>query len=844
MESSIVWSLKRGTGSRQTFAEWGISSATRRLANMSEDTVDLDFDGASIDLGRIFLPGERLTVYADNTIWFQGIVKPQKFAAVGQREGVSVSIAGPWYELERVTYTQARRFVSPENYVPKLPYPSIVLGQPVTLTDAQLEANNAVLTNLANYPTYVATTGVAILGQDSAGNRMTTMQVISAAVAMANNAGVQLQLGTLPAAITAPIENVRDASCADVISKMLRWTPDITVYFDYATSPPTMRLAKLSAKSPFTLSTATSDFTNVDLQPAEDMQVPGVRLDYIKRHTRNELEFWSLSSDVAGNSGLQGAIRMTIELQGGQLQSSDGTVYTEGEPAPVGIAASLYSAFSQLYYRGSVTIKSADCRSDNLVGRTLNISGLNPQWATMAASIERQTDVTATGQTTIEVGPPARLGPTEVLELVRTVRNLRPVSAIESKSATTGGAINYGNGSSGSIYGSSSGKNLAISYVDSGNDTLFIPNHGLKTGDAITIWAGPGGTMPGGLSSGTTYYAGVIDGNTIKLYTSRADAVAGTNPVNITSSGSGNLYATFYGSSAGDSMSITSVSAAADTLTIPNHGLHTGDSITLWAGPGGTLPGGLTSGTTYYVKAVDGNTVQLFNSRTAAQSGTNPVNITSSGSGSLYATALGADDGAGYSTSPKLTYGQLEQGGNETSLSVSGLKAWETPEDAITVVNKRDSTYSPTEIVGLGSTDRPVSQLSTSPSYLYYSLEVGSQVVGIPSLASPSGIWYDFLTRSKVSYSGGVLDFSSIPAHLYKKAVLTGTLTQVAGNASPVTTTAIMDVTAYLGASGWFAPQPPTLRTGVVSTASSLAPSLSGSASISFDKLVLYPVTY
>lgn len=73
--------------------------------------------------------------------------------------------------------------------------------------------------------------------------------------------------------------------------------------------------------------------------------------------------------------------------------------------------------------------------------------------------------------------------------------------------------------------------------INIGADTISVPSHGYSTAQAITI--STNGTFPGGLSSGT-YYAIIVDSNTIKLATSVINANSGT-AVNITSAGTGTM---------------------------------------------------------------------------------------------------------------------------------------------------------------------------------------------------------------------------------------------------------------------------------------------------------------
>ena len=62
--------------------------------------------------------------------------------------------------------------------------------------------------------------------------------------------------------------------------------------------------------------------------------------------------------------------------------------------------------------------------------------------------------------------------------------------------------------------------------IDSTTNRVTLNNHGLSTGDAVVY--SDGTTADGGLTDGTTYYAIVVDTDTIQLATSVANANAGT----------------------------------------------------------------------------------------------------------------------------------------------------------------------------------------------------------------------------------------------------------------------------------------------------------------------------
>jgi hypothetical protein len=58
----------------------------------------------------------------------------------------------------------------------------------------------------------------------------------------------------------------------------------------------------------------------------------------------------------------------------------------------------------------------------------------------------------------------------------------------------------------------------------------------------------------------------------------------------------------------------------------------TGDAIKLLAGPTGSIPGGITAGTTYYVRALGSGSIQLHATKAEAMSNTNVLDLTSTGS--------------------------------------------------------------------------------------------------------------------------------------------------------------------------------------------------------------------
>lgn len=74
--------------------------------------------------------------------------------------------------------------------------------------------------------------------------------------------------------------------------------------------------------------------------------------------------------------------------------------------------------------------------------------------------------------------------------------------------------------------------------VNTGTDVVTTSAaHGMLTAHPFRVETT--GSLPGGLTAGTTYYAGTITTNTFKVYPTSGDASAETNAVNITTAGTG-----------------------------------------------------------------------------------------------------------------------------------------------------------------------------------------------------------------------------------------------------------------------------------------------------------------
>ncbi len=78
---------------------------------------------------------------------------------------------------------------------------------------------------------------------------------------------------------------------------------------------------------------------------------------------------------------------------------------------------------------------------------------------------------------------------------------------------------------------------FATTAVSAGADIIILTAHGYKSGLGGLFTTTT--TLPAGLDNTTTFYLNANDANTVSVHATRAAALAGTSPVNITNAGTG-----------------------------------------------------------------------------------------------------------------------------------------------------------------------------------------------------------------------------------------------------------------------------------------------------------------
>lgn len=524
----MSWTIL-ANGAEVSLAEYRISAVQRRRSSQAIDLVAFVLDGVAFDADLPLVGDDEVIIKKDGEQWFVGRVTAAQRSATGSAESIRYEVSGPWWYLEQLVFQQTWHiYQGPDVHKSHCLLNQWADGTNMGTRDQLAEALNwAVIQATAAY----------------------------------GSAPFQFDSASFPQ-LFIPVDEVRDITCAEAVSKQLRWLPDAVAWFDYATTPPTFhcrRRSDLEVKD-ITGNTASA----VTLVPRFDLQVPAVVLKYERIDTVNGQSIPSLFIDAAPSTATGaefGALCQTIDLQGGAsttataeivsqalpgatktdewwawLKTKEGWLATEapeliavesvtrtpsdptlqpldlelvsgqiadwmtfkaqpetvkvrarilvkdsngvkidtvtkdfsvniittngpsgvyrntsvtavGELPPVGLAQAVYDGLKDLEHEGSFSLVSEELSDATpTIGDRLNLTGLRPEWATMAVAVQEVTEDIDSGTVTLRVGPPSHLGPRDLVELLR-VNRFRWVytsSATRAGKNSGGGAIGLG----------------------------------------------------------------------------------------------------------------------------------------------------------------------------------------------------------------------------------------------------------------------------------------------------------------------------------------------------------------------------------------------------------------
>ena len=300
---AVVWKLN-GT----PFADLGLSLPIRTCRSGLEDTVTIQHIGNPVDAAPLLAWGDLVTIHRDTTPWFTGRCNTVPVSGSPDSEDHAYTLVGPWWWLEQTIYTQPWKVWDPDTETL------------VTKSKSR-----------------------CILNQAYTGLRINSGDQIRAALQCAIDLGAPIAIGTIAPNVNIPLEEVLDISCAEVIRKMTRWSPDFPMWFDYSTSPPIFHCKSAASLSLLTynLGDATDgaggdpDRESVQVVAREDLKFPGIVIQYERTSVSDGIEYESIEEDTAGVTTDPRTVRATIELAGSNHQRQTQKIVCEDWPTPL-----------------------------------------------------------------------------------------------------------------------------------------------------------------------------------------------------------------------------------------------------------------------------------------------------------------------------------------------------------------------------------------------------------------------------------------------------------------------------------------------------------------------------
>ena len=380
------WTLSCGGVTRRA-EEIGVTDLVRRRVSPGADVCLVEVDARAVGAAPIFAHGATVTITQNGVTWFAGRVTGVPTSGDGGGQGQTYRLNGPWWYLEQ-----------------------LVARQQWSLRGG-----------LAS-----AWTSRLVLGQAADGSRMTTGATIAQMLQDAVDAGAPLAAGVIDPALTPPLDEVRELTCATVLQAMLRWHPDCVGWFDYSTAPvPTWHCRQRASLPAVTLTVGTAPLTAVrEITARHDLRAPAVVLHYevsVAGSGGSTLLDVVTEAAPAGATGREfGAVVGTIPLRAaGVVTDAAAAVRSVGTaPNPTdpdadgsnGLAAGFLAALSTLPYSGSIVLTEAAGALGATgagLGSIVNLagSGAAADWATMRALVVEEEVRVATGTSVLRFGP-------------------------------------------------------------------------------------------------------------------------------------------------------------------------------------------------------------------------------------------------------------------------------------------------------------------------------------------------------------------------------------------------------------------------------------------------------
>ena len=306
-----------GASTTKTFAEWGISSAELTRASLATDNLIIETNEDSSLFSDSYSYKDRIEIFKDSVRFFTGYVITTPRHGNSSTERQTISVAGPWWWLEQITFQELWLTVSE--------------GQSSSGHSTGSSSDDSEAPTLSDsYSSRI------LLGMNKEGNLISTGQQISAILTYARDqwpeGSAPFDLGTILTGQNVWTSDQLNSTCAEIVRTLMRWHPDCASHIDYSSAIPTLSIQESAYQTTHTKDV--SELTSLSWHNRDDLRLDGVILKYEKEHVADGKTYVSHEIDKYPSTATNGpnVVIATIPLRGSSRTTQKQQVTTRSIP--------------------------------------------------------------------------------------------------------------------------------------------------------------------------------------------------------------------------------------------------------------------------------------------------------------------------------------------------------------------------------------------------------------------------------------------------------------------------------------------------------------------------------
>ncbi len=265
--------------------EWKLSKAKIDRRNCACDTFEALFCNPQIANGISI--GDILEIFQNNIRKFFGRVTKLTIKGSGEFSQIEMLAKNSWNDLEECVYQQ--------NWAQR-----------------RMNGSELILENVLR--------SKVVLGQNESGNKIDIPTQIVDILNFAKSCGANFEIGNINVASEMLFDEARDITCAEAITRVLKWLPNTCIYFDYSSQDlPTINIIARDKLENVQTQIYSGSVKNFEITPRPDLCLNGVCVKYESEDIINHESSISITEDKYPpnfDSRAQKALVMSVELDG------------------------------------------------------------------------------------------------------------------------------------------------------------------------------------------------------------------------------------------------------------------------------------------------------------------------------------------------------------------------------------------------------------------------------------------------------------------------------------------------------------------------------------------------